>query len=294
MKPLVSRPPYGYDRAPSASSGLPGGGPSAKGRSMSDSSGTSTFVKPLDDHGTDDPAPEQSLYRTDGPREVGKRQDDGDDTIDNSDASPGYMGLGDKDPNDYSKTKYPYRDGKPNTKNAAIAHWVAQLYLLAQAPVRVLRPLSRIAATAEQILAGLNPKFVERAQSLSPQLKRVDVKNLRWIFSVPGSQGNVYAVKIKAIRPRANITKLAKMDLELSCTCPAWQWQGPEYHAKQEDYLLTKPMGTASTPDIRDPERQNFVCKHVAAVLVTTQDWQVPAGKKKAPKKKTPARKPRK
>lgn len=292
MKPLVSRPPYGYDRTPSAASGLPGGGPSAKGRSMSDSSGTSTFVKPLDDHNTDDPASEQSLYRTDGPKDLGKKQDGGDDAIDNSDASPGYMGLGDKDPNDYSRTKYPYRDGKPNTKNAT-ARWVAQLYLLGRAPVMRLSGSIRTAATAEQILAGLNPKFVERSKKIGVQLKRVDVKNLRWIFSITGSTGKEYAVKLKATRPRPNVTRLSKMDLDLSCTCPAWQWQGPEYHATQEDYLLNKPMGTASTPDVRDPERQNFVCKHVAAVLVETQDWQIPAGKK-TPAKKTPAKKSRK
>ena len=104
-----------------------------------------------------------------------------------------------------------------------------------------------------------------------------------------------YTVKVKAIRPRPNVTKVTKMDLELSCTCPAWQWLGPEFHAKQDDYQLGKPRGTATTPDIRDPERTHQVCKHVAAVLGFMGDWTVPAaGKAPVRKKKAPAKSPKK
>lgn len=279
----MSRPPYGKGSTatPQATAELPEGSPAGRGLPLSDDiPGHKTFVKPLDDNGTSDPAPEQSLYRIDGPRDQAKHQDNGDDTIDQSDASPAYMGLGDKDPSDYSKTHYPYRDGKPNTHNASDeeADFVAQLYILQKKADVFLpykeRTASRVAATAEQILSGLDPEFANKAKKVAVTLKRADIKNLRWVFSVKGN--GTYAVKMKATRPRKNRTKLSKMDLSLACSCPAWKWLGPEYHAKQEGFQLGKAQGTASTPDIRDPERDNRVCKHVAAVLEATRDWDIP------------------
>jgi hypothetical protein len=110
-------------------------------------------------------------------------------------------------------------------------------------------------------------------------LKRADIANLRWIFSVDCGNGPK-VVKLSAIR-KGNITKFSKLELELSCSCPAWRWLGPEFHAKGEDFLLGKPIGTASTPDIRDPERDNRVCKHVAAALSVARGWEIPKQKKR-------------
>lgn len=280
--PLISRPSYGQGTpaTPTATSQLPDGGPADKGLPLKETTpGTQTFSKPLDDHGTTAPGEEKSIYHRPTPRELGKRPDGGDDSISYRDMNPSFMGLGDKDPADFSKTPYPYRDGKPNAHNAS--DFVAQLYILERKASLVLSALDRttlrVAATAEQILAGLNPKFVERSKTALVTLKRADLKNLRWIFSVKGN--GTYAVKLRAIRPKKNRTKLSKMDLELSCSCPAWQWLGPEFHAKKEDYQLGALQGTASPPDIRDPDRINRVCKHVAAVLEATRNWDIPVRK---------------
>lgn len=277
-QPLTTRPAYG-DQTPLATAQLPSGDPGGRGLSLDeDIPGTKTFVKPLDDHNTDDPAPEESLYRIDGPKDLAKHQDNGTDHIDQSDASPAYMGLGDKDPDDYSKTKYPYRDGKPNSHNATTGDpkVVAALYVLAHKLPIVIpsQDWAKHASTGEQILSGLNPKILARAGKAKVEVKRVDAKNLRWIFNVTGN--HTYTVKLRAERPKKNTVKLTKMDLELSCTCPAWQWQGPEFHSTENQYQLGKLQGTATVPDIRDPERINKVCKHVAAVLAYTRGWEVP------------------
>jgi hypothetical protein len=70
------------------------------------------------------------------------------------------------------------------------------------------------------------------------------------------------------------------MDVYFSCSCKAWRWLGSEYHSKGEGYIDGKPVGTASTPDIKDPDRINRVCKHVAAVISRVQEWKIPAKKK--------------
>jgi hypothetical protein len=137
--------------------------------------------------------------------------------------------------------------------------------------------LARTAATREQILTGLDAEFKERSQKCTASLKRADIPRLRWIFAVDCGNGPK-AVKVRAL-PKGKSRAFAKLDLELSCSCKAWQWLGPEYHAKSESYQIGNPVGTASTPDIRDPERDNRVCKHVAAALSMTKNWALPEAK---------------
>lgn len=281
-QPLVSRPPYGEGkpRTPIAVAELPGGGPADKGVSLDPGiPGESTFSKPVDDIRKDEPK-DESMYRVEEPGDLTKDQTTPDE-IDHSHASPSFNGLGKPEGGD-GKTKYPYRDEAPNAHNAS---FLAELWKLEGAASRVMAAssrfsvyeLARVASTREQILTGLDPEFQERAQKCSANLKRADIANLRWIFAVECGNGPK-AVKVKAI-PKGRSRAFAKLDLELSCSCKAWQWLGPEYHAQGEDYQLGNPVGTASTPNIRDPERDNRVCKHVAAALSLTKNWALPEAK---------------
>lgn len=276
--PLVSRPPYGGVRA---ESGLPSGPPAGKGLSLDDeTTGQRTFAKPEDDNGTsqtEQPRKDESIYRVDGPRNIPK-EPGGVDVVDQSDAQPGFVGLGkpDKSP----KTKYPYRDEVPNAHNASAA-FVAGLWVLDSATDMMLPGGGRVAATLDTMTQGLNPEIAQRAKMCSVNLKRADIPNLRWIFSVDCGNG-AKVVRMKAVRA-GKFQQLRKLDLFLACSCPAWQWQGPEYHSTTKDYQdpNTALLGTASTPDVRDPRRINKVCKHVAAVLSFTENWEIPKIKRK-------------
>jgi hypothetical protein len=260
---------------------LPGGGPADRGISLDpEIPGESTFSKPVDD-GRKPKNEDESIYRVEGPDDMTKDQTVP-DSIDHSDAHPSYNSG--KPSEEGGKTKYPYRDQVPNAHNASA--FLAEQWKLEGAPVRLMAasalyevfdPSSKSAANLTQILTGLDPKFQARAQKCSATLKRADIKNLRWIFAVECGNGPK-AVKVRAI-PKGRNLAFAKLDLELSCSCKAWQWLGPEFHAKTENYQLAQPVGTASTPDIRDPERDNRVCKHVAAALSLTRSWALPEAK---------------
>lgn len=276
--PLTSRPPYGKGRprTPQAEAQLPEGGPTDRGLPLDDKiPGYRTFSKPVDDQVTH-PKRDEPVERVRNPRDMAKDRSRIDVT-DQSDSKPNYYGLG--QPYNSPKTKYPYRDDKPNTHNASV-EFVAGLWLLRHTASRLLRAGSRIAADLATMATGLNPKTIERAKSCAVTLKRADIKNLRWLFSVNCGNG-AKVVKFKAARP-GNVTKFQKMDFHVSCSCPAWRWQGPEFHSTTKDYQDPKTplQGTASPPDIRDPERVNKICKHVAAVLEFTKDWSVPKPKK--------------
>jgi hypothetical protein len=161
------------------------------------------------------------------------------------------------------------------------AEFVAGMWALKTARVATVSSGVRVkvASNLEDILEGLDPQYRQRSNKCTSTLKRADISNLRWIFSVDCGNG-AKVVKLGAIR-NGRTTKFSKLDLELACSCPAWQWLGPEFHAHSEGYMLGSAVGTASTPDIRDPERDNRVCKHVVAVLSMTRNWEVPVKRKK-------------
>lgn len=252
---------------------LPSGGPSDRGLPVDDSiPGYKTYNKPEDDVRKPTPK-DEPIKRLESPNDYSKDRDRIDTREDNKNIGP--PSYTDTAPEDSSpKTPYPYRDDKPNTHNAA--EIVAGLYLLETSPVMFLPSGSKVAADIEDIEQRLNPRIQRRSQKCRASLRRADVNNLRWIFSVDCGHG-AKVVRLKANRS-GNAVKFSKMNLQLACSCPAWRWQGPEYHAQRNDYQDPKTplQGTAGAPNIRDPRRVNKVCKHVAAVLSMTRDWEIP------------------
>jgi len=296
-QPLVTRPAYG-EGGPAlpkgdqrmGESGLPGGGPSnvsklpdggesSKGLSLdSRIPGTSTHDKDEKDVRDFDKGKDESIYRTDNADDLLTNRERIQVKDENANKHDG-IGAWGKGEWEGPKTKYPYRDDVPNTVNASaefvLARWDAE-----HAPVRRIEAEKRtkIALRLDSIVTGLNPRVTRRSKRCAVKLKRHDARNLRWLLAV--NCGNVpRVVKIKGMRD-GRITKLSKMDLDLTCSCPAWRWQGPEHHSQREDYLDGKPRGTASVPVIRDPRMINRVCKHVAAVLAHVKDWTISKRKK--------------
>ena len=136
--------------------------------------------------------------------------------------------------------------------------------------------IEKEAALISDIEAGCAPSLKSQGQKLSVKLRRVDQKNALWLFDVQGSK-EPYRIRLQALR-QGNVKVLAKTHVRVSCSCPFWQFQGPEHWAKQGDYLYGKPRGLATRPDIKDPNGEHKACKHVLAVLnhVVSRKWDVP------------------
>ncbi len=124
---------------------------------------------------------------------------------------------------------------------------------------------NRVALRISEIQEGCDPRVKELSQGLKPQTARFSPKSVMWLFNVPGSKGD-YRVRVKA-RPKGNTVTISKMDVQVSCTCPYWQWQGPEHWAKASGYLYGRPRGTAAKPGVKDPNGTHRACKHVLAVF---------------------------
>jgi hypothetical protein len=171
-----------------------------------------------------------------------------------------------------SKTKYPYGKSKRASAEYVLARWDAD-----QAPVVRIEASKRtkIALRLSGIIKALNPAVQQRGKKCGVKLKRSDNQNLRWILSVNCNKGGgPRVVKVKGTRDQ-RVTKLSKMDLDVTCSCPAWRWQGPEHHSQREEYLLGDPRGTASVPVIRDPGNINRICKHMYAAVQFIKGWTI-------------------
>jgi len=141
--------------------------------------------------------------------------------------------------------------------------------------------IQRQAALIRDIREGCGPDLVARSRGIKLRLARVDSKNAVWLFDVQGSKG-AHRVRLKALR-KGNVRDMRKAHVKVSCSCPFWQWQGPEFHAKQGDYLYGRARGLATKPKVKDPSGQHRACKHVLAVFdhVVSKRWDIPKFRKR-------------
>jgi cation transport regulator ChaC len=129
------------------------------------------------------------------------------------------------------------------------------------------------AANLDEILSNCGPPLKGRAQDVTYKRTRRSPSGMSsWIAN--GSRGEKYTIKIKPIRKDKRIKAFAKVPIQVSCSCPYFRWQGPEHWAKKNGFLHGRQVGTASTPDIKDPKGKHWACKHVVAVLEIARKWR--------------------
>jgi hypothetical protein len=137
--------------------------------------------------------------------------------------------------------------------------------------------VNRTAVKMSEISEQCDEDLLGQSGSLRPKLRKVDLKNLMWLFDVPGTK-DTYRVRVKAV-PKGGTLALAKLDILTSCTCPYWQWQGPEHWASVDGYLYGSPVGTASKPAVKDPNGTHRACKHVLACFDMMSEYSLRKGK---------------
>lgn len=137
----------------------------------------------------------------------------------------------------------------------------------------------KVAVKIPEIMSSCGPDIHRRARNLPIKLRRVDERNAQWNFDVRGTSGT-YKVRVRVTK-KGNVQDPYKVDVLVACSCPFWQWQGPEHWAKKKGYLLGKPRGTATKPDIKDPRGRHGACKHVLAVFEHIKRFVLPGSRGK-------------
>lgn len=163
--------------------------------------------------------------------------------------------------NDFDVTefaKYPYRTPEKPRHSSIIPHVV----------------LVRIALKPEALENHTPQKIQDNSKACAVTLVSYDKNTRVFTFDVKASS-----------TPRRVQASLSEIDhIALSCNCPFWRYNGPEFHAKENSFMLGQPFGTATAPDVRDPDRQYWMCKHAYAVMrrlesfvqqVTEENWEL-------------------
>ena len=95
--------------------------------------------------------------------------------------------------------------------------------------------MKRTSAPLGDILDNLDPEIIEKSQSVKSLIRQFKDKL--------ENEPNKYKVGDYEVTVLS-----ADDDLKVSCTCKYWIYQGPEYHAKKNNYLLGTNKGTATKP----------------------------------------------
>ena len=114
--------------------------------------------------------------------------------------------------------------------------------------------MRRTSAPLQDILDNLHPDIIEKGKGVKDLVSQFKSK----IEDEPKKyKVGEYDVTVDA----------KEGDLRVSCTCKYWIYQGPQYHAKKNDYLYGTTKGTATKPKKKDPDGTHKICKHIYAVL---------------------------
>lgn len=93
----------------------------------------------------------------------------------------------------------------------------------------------------------------------------------RYLFLIQGGEsyssdsGHIVSLLFDVGSAKHNKSRPLVDDVKIHCQCPAFQYWGPAYNSTQEGYNLEGREHRP--PDVRDPNREVKICKHVARVI---------------------------
>jgi hypothetical protein len=150
-------------------------------------------------------------------------------------------------------------------------------------------PFSKVAISAAELLFGTSQRSIKYAKGCVAIAKRNDPAHGRWTFSVKCHQAKSkgpYDVRFRLIVGKGKETQgILGREVEISCNCNAWKYNGADFNALQKDYS-ERQYSNGQPARIRDPQRRYLICKHVAASIPIFKRFIIPqAFKKVTPEK---------
>lgn len=125
-------------------------------------------------------------------------------------------------------------------------------------------------------LLGVSSNVKSKAGNYTPRLIRRKVN--RFLYRVGDYVVRIIIVKLptRTINQLTDtetekMRKIKNRDILVNCTCNFWKYGGPDFNA----YILgynAGPKSNLQAPDIRDPNRKNFICQHTYAALKKLKD----------------------
>lgn len=133
------------------------------------------------------------------------------------------------------------------------------------------------AYSVQDLLQDTSKKSVKYVDGCEAALVKATPKNGRWIFKVKcgakWSKGP-YKVRFRILKGERG-SDMNTRDVEISCNCNAWRYNGADFNSKSKDYQ-EREYSNGEAPNIRDRRRKYLICKHVAASIPIFSEFIVP------------------
>jgi len=138
-------------------------------------------------------------------------------------------------------------------------------------------PLTGRSPTLAKLMHYTSAFSKKRVARTSVALIKAEPEKLSWTYRVKGkekwSNPSGHIVQI-ILEKQPGMKDFREMKVKVTCGCEFWRYWGPDFNSGSggrglDPYRLgpTKTdKGVSQTPNIRDPGRHNFICKHVVAV----------------------------
>ncbi|MDO8640912.1 MAG: hypothetical protein Q7R33_05160 [Nitrosarchaeum sp.] len=131
--------------------------------------------------------------------------------------------------------------------------------------------MQKLAIKIDELLSAIPAVIKNRSVEYQPNLVRH--RDNLWLYRVGD-----YVVRIKvpkihlrvlkqlSKKNQQHLTKLKNRDILVSCTCDFWKYNGPDYHAHENNYS-ERTFSDLSQPVVRDPQDKFLLCKHAYSAL---------------------------
>jgi len=134
------------------------------------------------------------------------------------------------------------------------------------------------ALSLRELYEANNPKFNERAKNCKTFRIKYKSSGDRYLFfvkcreSYSDPRGHIVSIKFdfdrdETVQRQKNIRPY-ELDVKVRCGCESFAYWGQAFNITQLganlDFIENRP------PDVRDPNRDNFICKHIARVRQKT------------------------
>jgi len=140
--------------------------------------------------------------------------------------------------------------------------------------------MKKKALTIGDLIDGTSKRSIKYEPGCTAKLKRSSPKLGRWMFTVKCTEKwskGPYDVRFRLLKKGPRYRDVVNRQIEVSCPCKAWQYNGADYNALQNEYS-ERQFSDGSPPNVRDRRRKYLICKHVAACAPSFVNYIVPKG----------------
>ena len=114
-------------------------------------------------------------------------------------------------------------------------------------------PMCKMAMSFGELINETNKKSTKYVKGCTAELERAMPKIGRWNFTVTCTEKwskGPYVIRVRLLKKKGRKTKgFLGREIETSCNCSAWKFNGPDYNAKKEEYS-ERQYSDGSAPNV--------------------------------------------